>query len=115
MDRIGPQLNVFFFRSGSGSEPVREWLKSLPTAYKKAIGADIKTVQFGWPIGMPVVRKMAPDLWEVRSHIPEGIARVLFTLVGGDMVLLHGFVKKTQATPKVDLALATVRMREVKT
>ncbi len=111
-----PVLSVRFYCTATGNEPVRDWLLArVSLGARKVIGADIKTVQFGWPIGMPVVRKMAPDLWEVRSHIPEGIARVLFTLVGGDMVLLHGFVKKTQATPKVDLALATVRMREVKT
>lgn len=64
---------------------------------------------------MPVVRKMEAGLWEVRSSIPEGIARVLFTVVGADMVLLHAFVKKTQATPRADLALAVLRMKEVKT
>lgn len=72
-------------------------------------------MQFGWPIGMPVVRKMEPGLWEVRSNIPEGIARVLFTVVGADMVLLHGFIKKSQTTPKTDLALAILRMKEVRT
>ena len=81
---------------------------------EKAIGADIKTVQFGWPLGMPVVRKMEPGLLEMRSTIPEGIARVLFTVVGAEMVLLHGFVKKSQATPKADLALAVLRMKEVR-
>ncbi len=80
---------------------------------RKAIGADIKTVQFGWPVGMPIARKLAPGLWEVRSNIPDGIARLIFTVVGAEMVLLHGFVKKTNATPKADLALATGRMKEV--
>ena len=81
---------------------------------RQTIGADIKTVQYGWPIGMPIVRKMEPGLWEIRSSIPEGIARLLFTIAGTDMVLLHGFVKKTRATPKADLALATTRLKQVR-
>lgn len=110
-----PLLSVRFYRTATGNEPVRDWLKSQISAEaRRAIGADIKTVQFGWPIGMPVVRKMEPGLWEARSNIPEGIARVLFTVVGSEMVLLHGFVKKTQATPKADLALAKIRMKEVR-
>lgn len=110
-----PILAVRFYRTSAGREPVRDWLigQVSPLA-RKAIGADIKTVQFGWPIGMPVVRKMDAGLWEVRSSIPEGIARVLFTVVETEMVLLHGFVKKAQATPKAHLDLALFRMKEVR-
>lgn len=86
-------------------------MEQVAQGARKAIGADIKTVQFGWPVGMPVVRKLEPGLWEVRRQIPEGIARVLFTVSGADMVLLHGFVKKTPATPKSDRALAILRMK----
>lgn len=74
---------------------------------------DIKTVQIGWPLGMPLVRKLEPGLWEVRSSIPDGIARVLFTIDGGQMVLLHGFIKKSDKTPKHDLKVAKTRKREV--
>jgi len=110
-----PILSVRFYCTVAGKEPVRDWLlEQVSPGARKSIGADIKTVQFGWPIGMPVVRKMEPNLWEVRSNIPEGIARVLFTVVGAEMVLLHGFVKKTQATPKADIALAVLRMKEVR-
>jgi phage-related protein len=76
----------------------------------KIIGEDIKTVQFGWPLGMPVVRKLAPNLWEVRSKLQNRIARVLFTVEGPFMVLLHGFIKKSQKTPPDDLALAKERL-----
>ena len=76
-------------------------------------GADIKTAQEGWPLGMPLVRKLDTGVWEVRSRIPEGIARVLFTMAGTDMVLLHGFVKKTDRTPRDDLDLAKQRRNEV--
>ena len=102
-------LNVVFYRTSSGSEPVREWLRGLSKADKRAIGSDIKTVQYGWPIGMPVVRKLDTGLWEVRSRLDQHISRVLFTVHGETMVLLHGFIKKSQKTPKEDLQLAKDR------
>jgi len=70
-------------------------------------------VQIGWSLGMTLVRKLEVGLWEVRSHIPEGIARVLFTVQDSTMVLLHGFVKKSQKTPASDLKLAKQRKKEV--
>lgn len=78
------------------------------------IGDEIRTVQFGWPVGMPVVRKLAPDLWEVRVSVRAGAARVLFTIEDDDAVLLHGFVKKSQRTPRADLALALRRLAELR-
>ncbi len=113
MPPIPPALEVRFYSTNQGREPVREWLKSLPPEVRKAIGEDLKTVQFGWPLGMPLVRKMEPGMWEVRSTIDAGIARVLFTTVGPVMVLLHGFVKKTAKSPANDLKLAQRRMKEV--
>ena len=74
-----PILLVVFFRSEAGSEPVRDWLLGLKREVRKAVGRDIKTAQYGWPLGMPLIRKLEPGLWEVRSHISEGIARVMFT------------------------------------
>jgi len=107
-----PKLKVKFFRTPNGKEPVREWLsdpKKVKPEDRKAIGVDIKTVQYGWPMGMPIVRKLESDLWEVRSVISAGIARVMFTIQGNSMVLLHGFIKKDQKTPKDDLDLARDR------
>ena len=102
-------LDVVFYRTGSGNEPVREWLRGLSKADKRTIGSDIKTVQYGWPIGMPVVRKLDTGLWEVRSRLDQRISRILFTVRGETMVLLHGFIKKSQKTPKEDLQLAKDR------
>ena len=106
-----PTLDVRFFKTDGGTEPVRNWLLELSAIDRKAIGEDIKTVQFGWPLGMPLVRKLDKDLWEVRIHLESRIARVLFTVSAGKIVLLHGFIKKSQATPKADLDLAKDRMR----
>ena len=102
---------VRFFRTAAAREPVREWLRGLDRESKKAIGEDIKTVQFGWPVGMPVVRKLERDPWEVRSSLPNSIARVLFTVYDDSIVLLHGFIKKAKKTPKKDLELALARLK----
>lgn len=109
-----PILSVCFFRTDAGSEPVRGWLKELSAQDHKTIGEDIKTVQFGWPLGMPLVRKMSKDLWEIRIHLEGRIARVLFTIDEGVMVLLHGFIKKSQSTPPNDLKLAETRRDKVR-
>ena len=111
MNGTEPILSVVFFRTASGNEPVREWLKSLSRQARHIIGQDIKTVQFGWPLGMPVVRKLDKGLWEVRSRLPDRIARVIFTTGESRMVLLHGFIKKAQKTPQKDLKLAKTRLR----
>jgi len=111
MNGAEPILSVAFFRTASGNEPVREWLKSLPRAERRAIGEDIKTVQFGWPLGMPLVRKLEKGLWEVRSRLRDRIARVIFTTGERRMILLHGFIKKSQKTPQEDLELAKTRLR----
>jgi phage-related protein len=107
-------LNVKFFANSLGSEPVRLWLKGLSAIDRKTIGEDIKTVQLGWPLGMPLVRHLGGGLWEVRSRLDNRIARVLFVLSGSTMLLLHGFIKKQQETPKADLDLAIERHKELK-
>ena len=101
---------MVFYRTVSGNEPVREWLRGLSKADKRVIGNDIKTVQYGWPIGMPVVRKLDAGLWEVRSRLDQRISRILFTVHGDTMVLLHGFIKKSQ---KEDLQLAKDRKAKI--
>ena len=109
-----PILDVRFFATDSGNEPVREWLKALPATERRTIGEDIKTVQFGWPLGMPLVRKLAKDLWEIRIHLADRIARVLFTVVSQTMILLHGFIKKSQATPADELDVAKRRLQQLR-
>ena len=105
-------LQVYFYQSEAGNEPVREWLKSLEKADMKVIGEDIKTVQMRWSLGMPLVRKLETGLWEVRSHLDgKRIARVLFTVKDDEMVLLHGFEKDSKKTPKSDLELARKRRK----
>ena len=111
MSGTEPILSVAFFRTASGNEPACEWLKSLPREERRIIGEDIKTVQFGWPLGMPLVRKLDRGLWEVRIRLPDGIARIMFTAGESRMILLHGFIKKSQKTPPQEMALAKTRLR----
>jgi len=103
-----------FFGPHLGTEPVCEWLKSLAAADRRTIGEDLKTVQLGWPLGMPLVRKMAKDLWKVRVHLQGRNARILFTIESSEIVLLQGFIKKSQATPREDLELAIVRLKQLR-
>ena len=111
---IQPTLEVRFFKTDTGNEPVREWLRSLSATEKKTIGEDVKTVQFGWPLGMPLVAHLGGDIWEVRIRLGTRIARILFALEGNIMVLLHGFIKKQQKTPKPDLDLAQERLKQLR-
>ena len=107
--RQGKRVQAFFYRTEAGGEPVRDWLKSLPSREdRKRIGEDIKTVEFGWPVGMPISRSLGGGIYEVRSDLAHNrIARVLFYFDRKNrMVLLHGFIKKTQKTPEEDLGLA---------
>lgn len=91
-----------------------DWLRSLDKDDRRAIGLDLMRVQFGWPVGMPLVRSLKDGLWEVRSSLPSSrIARLILGFHDGTLVVCHGFIKKTQKTPAEDLALARKRMKEV--
>jgi phage-related protein len=105
-----PVLRVVFYRTEAGNEPVRQWLKALDRMDRKAVGEDLKTAQYGWPLGMPLIKKLEAGLWEVRSHVSQGVARVVFTVAEGTMVLLHGFVKKSRKTPSTNLRTARQRL-----
>jgi phage-related protein len=117
LERQGKRVPAIFFRTEAGGEPLRDWLKSLPSPEdRKRIGEDIKTVEFGWPIGMPACRPLGDGIYEVRTNLKQNrIARVLFYIDKmGRMVLLHGFIKKTRKTPDEDLELARNNQRKHK-
>jgi phage-related protein len=104
-----PSLTVVFYKTGPGKEPVREWLRDLSNEEKKIIGKDITKMQLLWPIGLPLVKKLDDNLWELRSDLDNRTARILFAFYKNQMVLLHGFIKKSQKTPKRDMDLARQR------
>ncbi len=105
-------LNVVFYKTDTGNEPVREWLLELPKEDCKVIGTDILTVQYAWPVGKPLVDNLGDGIWEVRSRLDNRIARTLFAMVNQEIVLLHGFIKKQQRTPQDELELAKKRKRQ---
>jgi phage-related protein len=104
---------AIFFRTRAGGEPVRTWLKAMPVEDRQAIGRAIQKVEFGWPIGMPLTRSLGTGLHEIRSNLPGNrIARVFFYISStGELVLLHGIIKKSQNTPQGDLAIARANQR----
>lgn len=102
-----------FYACARGREPVRSWLQSLDKPDRQIIGEDILTVEFGWPLGLPVCASLGNELWEVRSSVSHGhIARVIFHVDGDRMVLLNGLIKKTQRTPRHEIDLALKRLAE---
>ena len=108
------KLPARFFVSSSGRNPVGEWILELPSEDRRSVGKDIQKVEFGWPIGRPHCAPLGRGLWEVRSELGDNrIARVIFCMGDGHMILLHGFLKKTQKTPQQDIELALRRKREV--
>src|SRR5579864_6946705 len=114
VDERTPAVPVRFYRTAAGAEPALEWLRSLDRPDRRVIGLDLMRVQFGWPIGMPLVRSLKDGLWEVRSTLPSRrIARLLLCFHENKIVALHGFIKKTQRTPLEDIDVARQRMTEV--
>ena len=108
------RLPVVFFATSVGNEPVREWLRELDRDDRREIGADILAVQKGWPLGLPLCRSLGNGLWEVRSALPSRrIARVIFAIDDETIVLLNGFIKKTQKTPAGAIELALKRLKEM--
>src|SRR5580658_1705717 len=109
-----PRIPLRFYRTAGGAEPVREWLKALQREDRLAIGMDLMRAQYRWPVGMPLCRAMGDGLWEIRTSLPsKTIARVLICVPTGELVALHGFIKKTQRTPNEELLLARRRKKEV--
>jgi phage-related protein len=109
--KVERPLAVIFFQTEAGNEPVREWLKALSKEARKTIGEDILTVQYAWPVGKPLVDHLGEGIWEIRSRLKDTIVRTLFTVIDQEIVLLHGFLKKSQKTRKGELDLARKRRR----
>jgi len=108
------KIALIFYRTAAGSEPVREWLKGLDQEERHAIGKDLLRAQWRWPVGMPLCRPLGGGLWEIRTDLPtRQTARVLLCLYQEHLVALHGFIKKTRATPDKDLATARERQKEL--
>jgi phage-related protein len=107
------KIEVVFYRTAAGTEVVRDWLLSLEKVERQTIGTDLKTLQYGWPIGMPLCRSLGGGIWEIRSNLPtQKIVRILFAIKDGKILILSGFVKKSQRTPKSEIDTALRRLSE---
>lgn len=107
-------IPLAFWRSATGREPVREWLKELSREDKRTIGRDIAKVQFGWPVGLPLCRPLSGGLWELRSSLAtRREARVFFGFYDRTLIALHAIIKKTRKAPAEDLTLARQRLKEI--
>jgi phage-related protein len=110
------EIPVVFYRTSTGVEPVRDWLRGLPDDDRRKIGIDLATVQVGWPVGMPLCRSLGGGLWEMRSSLPSRrIARIVFFVHEGRIGVVHGFIKKTPKTPPDEIEMARKRMKEMTT
>ena len=108
------RIDVYFYRTDSGGEPVREWLKGLPKDERLAVGLDLQRVQYRWPVGMPLCRNLGNGLWEIRTTLPNStISRVIICFYDNKLWALHAFIKKTQKTPKNELDLALKRKKDI--
>lgn len=114
MDESPRKIELVFYRSAMGNEPVRDWLAGLSMENRRGVGQDLQRVQYRWPVGMPLVRPMGKGLFEVRTDLPDGtIARMLFCFHASELYALHGFIKKAEKTPPPDLKLARDRKKEI--
>ena len=117
IDPVRPKriISAEFYRTEAGGEPVRDFLrKELLSNERRLVGKDIRAVEYGWPIGMPVCKDLKNGLFEVRTDFSNRICRILFGIYGRRMILFHGFIKKSESTPKVDMdtALDSQRIME---
>jgi phage-related protein len=111
---MAERIPLVFYRTSTGHEPVRVWLKELPVEDRHAIGRDLIRVQHRWPVGMPLARPLGKGLWEVRTRLPSSrIARVIFCFFDKELIALNGFIKKSQKTPQGELDLALSRKKEM--
>ena len=106
-------VTAAFYRTVTGNEPVREWLKAQPLAERQIIGKDIRKVEYGWPLGVPTCDALGGGLWEIRSNLGNRIARIFFCQIDSSVVLLHGIIKKSRKAPRVDLDTARLRKSDL--
>ena len=108
------RVQARFFLTESGREPVKDWLLGLDRADRREVGRDLMTLEFGWPIGMPLSRPIGAGLHELRSTISGRRECRIFYYVDRfqQLILLHAFIKRSRATPKAELHLARERMKQ---
>ena len=103
-------FQILFFAT-SVQTLIEKWPVGI---YASFVRITEQMVLSGPNLGMPYTKAMGEGLFEIRARGSEGIGRAFFCCMKGKrIVILHGFVKKTQATPVKELRLARQRMKEV--
>jgi phage-related protein len=106
---------VSFYKTAAGNDVVLEFIRAQPLDDRRVIGRDLKVLEIGYPVGMPLCRHIEGDLWEVRSSLPsKREARLIYFYDGKRqmIVVVSGFVKTTRSTPKREINLAQRRRKE---
>lgn len=105
------QIKVCMYQEELGNMPVRDWLHELSKEDRQIIGRDIKKIQIDWPVDNLLVKPLGNKLWEIRSRLDNRTSRIIFVFYDSQIILLHGFIKKTQKTPPQELDLALKRSK----
>lgn len=106
---------VTFYKTAAGNEVVLDFIRQQPRPDRRVIGEDLKTVEVGYPIGMPLCKHLVDDLWEVRSTVPsKQEVRLIYYFDSGrqHIVVVNGFIKTSRTTPKREIVLAQRRRKE---
>ncbi|GAA0618265.1 hypothetical protein GCM10009422_12020 [Brevundimonas kwangchunensis] len=106
---------VRFYQTPAGRPVIQEWLRAFDKPDRAILGEDLKRIQFGFPMGLPLCRSLGGGLWEVRSSLGGNreVRMIFFHEPRQKMlVVVHGFIKKTQKTPHTDIEIASRRMKE---
>ena len=100
--------SIIFYEKEGGAIPVQEFLDGLPANHLAKALRDIDVLEkYGTALTMPHVKHIKDKLWELRIKSASDISRIFYFIpIGNDIVLLHGFVKKTQKTPKGEITTA---------
>jgi phage-related protein len=110
---LKPHFTIIFYKEDSGREPVIEWLNRLDKQERIKIGEDLQTLQYRWPLGMPLVKPLGKGLWELRTKLSNRIARIIFVVQDSYIIILNGFIKKTEKTPLREIEIAQTRLKKI--
>lgn len=109
------QWKINYYYNRNNKSPLKEWLDEIGNEPKAEIFRIFEMLsKYGIELGLPFVRHIENKIYEVRAKDKSGIYRVLyFAHTDKVFVMLHGFQKKTQATPRKEIEIAIKRMKEI--
>jgi phage-related protein len=106
--------SAVFYKTEAGNEPALYWFRALEPEERRIVGYELRLLQIGFPEGLPRCRSLGDGLFELQCTLPNKIARVIFFLDGHSVIIVPGFIKKSQKTPKEELETAKARKKHYK-